>query len=109
MALNRVQHLLPEGWERAVGIQKPDTPNEEEVADAWRQIAEYPTTYSFIEDLNEAMQVLLRSNPTDREVALLKNYGSHITKMFEQARELMDKMTADYEKGNTIPNEEGPK
>jgi len=87
---------VPENWFEQLGIEKPEIPTPEELAEAWRTLADYSTLYSLIQDLDIALR-RLESDPKAKE--LVRRYRPITRVILSDAELLLNKMREDFEKG----------
>lgn len=86
----------PENWMEHAGIENPESPTPQQIAEAWRTLADYNTLFALIKDMNEAIRCL-EYDPKAKE--LVKRYKPVIHVLVSDAELLMQKMKDDYEKG----------
>lgn len=96
--VNRISKYPVEFW-RVVGLAIPKTPSKEDLSEAYKTIADFPTTYSIIEEFYEAMQTV-RSDPDlskEQQDLIYGRYGQLVDTLFSTARSLCEKMSEDVE------------
>ena len=96
-------------WPREVGVLPPENPDKKQIMDAWGVVADYNTTFTFIESLHEAMQTLRRDpNAKPEAKQLIEKYRPYVEKMFKEALELARQISEDMDSFNLAKEEEAP-
>jgi hypothetical protein len=84
-------------WEK-INVNVPQrTPDDEDVAQAYRTIADFPSVNAQLADVFRAVQTIraIPEKEPEQEL-LLRRYGKEIEKIFSLAQKLSDKMDRDF-------------
>lgn len=97
MAKNRLSGYPEEFW-REVGLMRPEQKTPEDVEEAYKIIADFPTTFGMIEETYTAFTNVREDERLDPEqrARMISRYGPHMEAMFTAAKTLGELMSEDF-------------